>query len=225
MATPNWDVLHLRFASAARDAVATAGTDGQDLTVSDRDSYLNMAYSKYILLLLGVYKDDPELLRTALQTMVKHVQMTSVSAAISAIRTSAPDYGLLLSIFSTNGKRTVILTPEKFYAVKNNISNEIREDGNTFFALPADNSISLIEDADIPDSFGYSGYVYDLVYIAYPVTITEGGSTDISIGSIHYDPIVDFALYYYYINKQDFDTAKSFYSDAFMVAPFPLVKK
>ena len=63
---------------------------------------------------------------------------------------------------------------------------------------------------------------YDLTYIILPVNITEGGATDIPLTAIHFDVILDFALWYFYKDKQEFDIAQSYLKDGYLTSPFKL---
>jgi len=82
------------------------------------------------------------------------------------------------------------------------------------FCLPSNTQV-LIAPATDADT-------YDLTYIILPVNLTEGGATDFPLTSIHFDVILDFALWYFYKDKQEFDIAQSYLKDAYLTSPFKL---
>lgn len=216
MATPIWDKLHLRLAAGARDSVATAATAGKDLSVSDRDGYLNSAFAKYVLLAFNLYKNDPPLLRAAFQSMVKQVQLTAAAGTISSITSTAADYGLFIDMVATSGGAVKRLSSEDFYNIKNLVSKEIVATVDSQFCLPFDNSILLLP-ATISGN-------YNVTYIANPITIVQNGATDFPLSEAHFDVVLDFALWYFYKDKQEFAVAESYLKDGYTTAPFPLVK-
>jgi hypothetical protein len=220
MSTPVWDKLHLRLAAGARDAVATAATDGKDYVVADRDNYLNAGYIKYILLLFNLYKNSPEILRSPLQSMVKHFSATVVDGEVTS--TFPSDYGLFISISEEGDDRQSLnavhrLSHEDFYALKNQVVAEIESTMYSQSCLPTDTTISILPST--------ANGTYDVVYISKPVSITEGGSVDFSLGEEHFDVILDFALWYLYKDKQEFAIAESYLKDGYTTAPFQLASK
>lgn len=220
MATPHWDKLHLRLASAARDNVSAATVDGKDYTVADRDNYLNYGLSKYILLLYNLYQNVPEVLRSPLQSMVKQFNATVVNGEVTT--TLPSDYGLFLSM-TDQSSNTQSLNPvkrlshEDFYAIKNKVTAEIEATMYSQFCLPTDTAISVL-----PSN---ANGIYNVVYIAKPVTIVENGTVDITLGEEHFDVILGFALWYLYKDKQEFAIAESYLKDAYSTSPFPLPAK
>jgi len=214
MATPVWDQLHVRFASGCRDAVTTAATNGLDLLVADRDNYLNAAYQKYILLAAQSYENDPEKFKILFQSIVKAATPLTAIAGVITL-SSVTDYGFFLSLNSTTGGISVTRkSQEDFYRILRGTSGEIQATAYSKFCLPSNTQI-LIAPATDTDS-------YDLSYIILPATIAEGGATDIPLTAIHFDVILDFALWYFYKDKQEFDIAQSYLKDGYLTSPFKL---
>jgi len=217
MATPIWDRLHLRFASGVRDAVAVATTAGKNLSVTDRDGYLNAALAKYILLFYNIYQNNPEFLRSAFQSIAKTVQVTSVSGSISLA--AVTDYGLFLSLSATDGSPVVRKSQQDFNDIKNDISGEVSATANSRYCLPKDTTISVLPASSASDG------TYELSYIIKPASIVENSGTDSPLTDEHFDVILGFALWYYFNDVQEFDIAKVHLQDAYQTAPYPLVKQ
>jgi len=214
MATPQWDKLHLRLASGARDAVATASTAGKDLSVADRDNYLNYAYSKYILLLYNTYhSSNLEILKSAFQSMIKVVAKTAITGVIDP--SAQANYGLFLSMVSDLGVSPIRVPQEDFNRIKYSVSGEIIATDDSQFCYPEGRTSIQILPVTIADD-------YLITYIAQPVTITQGGSTDIPLSDDHFDPLVSFALWNHYRDKQEFEIANMYLKDAYSTAPFPI---
>jgi len=56
MATPNLDILHLRFANSIADSVASASTAGTQFSVTQRDGFINRGINdlcSYIYHIIG----------------------------------------------------------------------------------------------------------------------------------------------------------------------------
>ncbi len=87
----NWDTLHLRFASSVRDSVPTAATNGLELSVVDRDAYLNYAYTEYVRL-LAIYNP------LAIDNIVPDLFVLASLAASSGVITSPADYGYFVDL-------------------------------------------------------------------------------------------------------------------------------
>ena len=215
MATPVWNKLHIRFASGTRDAVTA--TNGLDLLIADRDNYLNAAYQKYILLAAQSYENDPEKFKILFQSIVKAATPLTAVAGVIAL-SSVADYGFFLSLNSTTGGISVVRkSQEDFYRILRGTSGEIQATAYSKFCFPSNTQI-LIAPATDTDS-------YDLTYLILPATVTQeslGSTADIPLTAIHFDVILDFALWYFYKDKQEFDIAQSYLKDGYLTSPFKL---
>src|SRR5258706_9761914 len=93
MPTPVWDSIHLEFASSIRDGVSTASVDGKELTVSDRDSYLNYGYRKFVSLIAIHFVD-------AIDEYVPELFKSIIVIATAGVIPYPDDFGYFIDIQS-----------------------------------------------------------------------------------------------------------------------------
>jgi hypothetical protein len=207
MATPNWDILSLRFASAVRDSVSSASTNGDELMASDRDAYLNYAYAKYIGLLI---KFNPSIINTILEELY-----ASATVVITAGAGTLPaDFGYFIHLHIDTD---VIVT-------KPSVEDFIKLiDVSTVQNPPSTTNIYVNIKATtiniLPASFAGNTTMY---YIKKAPTKVQGSNTDIGLRSDHFDTLVELAKYYYYVDKQEYEIAKSILDNAILTAPYKI---
>jgi hypothetical protein len=209
MSTPNWDILHTRFATSIRDTVPSASVDGEELSVADRDAYLNSAYSKYIRL-IGLYNKE------SVDSILPELFNTEIITAVSGVAAQPSDLGFLIDIQPSDNAGAVVevvsalefLRYKYSQTVQNPSSNSLirtKVVGSSFYFLPLD----------------YNGS-FEVSYIKYEFGITQGGSVDISLEPENWDTIVDFAKSSYYKDKQEYQLAKDIYDEAILESPFKI---
>src|SRR3990167_8411257 len=97
MPSVNLDVLHLRFARAIDDPVATAGTAGAQFTVAQREDYINRAINDIVSDLYFVAGKDR--VRDLFQEMVT---TQSITFSSSGVALTADSGGVIIMIAPVN---------------------------------------------------------------------------------------------------------------------------
>lgn len=108
MPSPNFDILHTRFANSIEDPVATAGTAGVQFTVAQRSGYINRAIQEIQTLVYeGRGKDEA---RRILQSQVdsQAVSFASAGVAVEASYINKP-----LSLTKSGSTSIFMLHPRK----------------------------------------------------------------------------------------------------------------
>ena len=220
MATTKFNTMHLRFASSIRDEVATADVAGKDVSVADRSAYLNYAWGRYVTQLYRSYEDRLGDLKSAIQSLLK---TTIVNCSGPGIITVLPgDYGLFIDLAYNSGSGYGIpinnTTQEEWTSILTNVNPEVAASSTQMYCNPSDVDILLL-----PATFQQNGLVLSYILKPFDVVVVTGvGGTDIPLDVPHLNSIVDFALFSFYKDKQEFDVAKMFLEDAYESAPFPL---
>ena len=213
MATPNWDILHLRFASGARDEVSSAASNGTDLTVADRDFFLNQAYLKYVNAVLKVYADDKHRLRTLMFDLVKHYTGAAVAGEID-LSSTPTDFGVAVAVSFTD-KPVFYISPHEYIELSNSINPEVGADSDLNLLWTQQDTSILLLPSTLAGDFG-------IAYIQKALDITRNGSTDISLSNRHWDAIIESALYIFYRAKMEFQEAEAHKQEMYNAAPFLL---
>jgi len=210
MATPNWDILHLRFASSIRDGVSSASANGSELTVSDRDAYLNFAYSKYVRL-IGLYN------KKAHDGILPELFKTEFISASNGVASLPDDLGFLIDASPVvSGATLDLIEASEFLKYKYSSTLQSPSSNTLMRARLVAGNLELL-----PTS--YTGQI-EISYLFYE-TLTEGTGDDLTIGAEHWDVIVAFAKYSYYQDKQEFQIATAILNDAIMNSPFKITEK
>lgn len=205
----NWDTLHLRFASSVRDGVSTASTDGDELSVSDRDSYLNFAYTKYVRL-LKMY--NPSSVDKIIPELATHADITASGGSA----TVPTDFGYLLGMIDLSNTSAEVnhLEVEDFGKMKKVSDTHQSAPSSTTIYYTLETTVIEFLPTTIADSFR-------IYYIAKAKSVTQGDTSyDIVIGSEHWDTIIAFANAKYYSDKQEFQQAQLKEQDAVTNAPY-----
>ena len=205
----NWNILHTRFASSIRDSVASATTNGGELTVADRDAYLIYAYMKYIRL-ISIHNPD------AVSNILSELFKTVTVAPVSGVMSLPDDFGYFIGIGSyTDGVVVNKPSPEDFIRIKHTSTHQ---------AAPSDDNVYISlrgrEIYILPDS---NTYQYEVGYIVLPKNIqtsTPESADDIVIRSEHWDTIIQLARASYFRDKSEFNLAQSIENDAILNSPF-----
>jgi len=218
MATTNFNILHTKFSNMIRDAVATANLAGTDLSSADRSVYLNSAWSKYVGMAYAKYENDVFRLQALFQSMIK--MSSAITTAADGIITSVlipTDYGYFVKL-----SKAGIAIPKKTPAIWNSILSAVNENiapsATSPVCLPTDTQIEILPAAV---------YIARLTYIIKPfsvVVVTGSGGTDIPLGEKHWHTVLALAASEYYKSaKQEQGLSDSFFQEAVMVSPFPLI--
>jgi len=204
--TPSWDILHLRFASSIRDAVTAATVDGSELTVADRDGYLNYGYTKYINL-LGINNPD------AMDEIIPELLSIQSVITTAGVITRPNDFGYYVDMASPNAGVVItkvdatewlnILGTSTLQSPPSSSNIYVIQTGSLFNMLPADTTGSFY-----------------LAYIVAQGTITQGGSTDILLNEINFEPVIQLARAQYYRDKQEFPLAQAIEQDSVITGLF-----
>jgi hypothetical protein len=194
----NWDILHTRFASSIRDSVSSATLSGLELTVSDRDAYLNYAYNKYIRLLILANKNNGA--SNILHELYKITSLT-LSSGVASIPT---DYSYYIDVVGASGEEVnIVLDDWLRYKYLSPIERPYN-DTNLYILITSDIKC-------LPSTF--SGSI-EMSYIAKAIPLVQGGQDDIVLTSEHWDTIIEFAKASYQRDKLEFELAKSLEDDA-----------
>lgn len=208
MPTPNWDILHKRFATSVRDQVDDASDDGAELTVSDRDAYLIYSYVQYIRLLI-LY--NPKEVGDILSELFKLAQISSSNGSADF----PSDFSALVDIESTtNGTTLTYKEPSEFLRYKRTLGLQNPPSSTDIIYTLSGNSIKFL-----PDTITAS---FDIGYIIAVPDITQGGANDIDIDAEHWDTIIALAKEQYYYDKQEFDIGRAMRKNAIENSPFPI---
>jgi hypothetical protein len=203
----NWDTLHLRFSTTVRDTVSVASTDGDELSVEDRDSYLNYAYEKYIGL---VAEYNPEVLNIFLQELLQGDTITP-SGGIAAL---PADFGYFVGL--SGGSGVTIRKPSNDEWLKIKSSNLLQNQPSvTYVYIQVIGSVLQV----IPATFESP---CEILYIKFPQSIVQGGADDLSLKPLHWGSIISFAKAEYYRDKGDFEIAISIENDAILRSPIKI---
>ena len=177
MATPNFDIIHLRFARRMRDPAATGGTAGKVYTVANRSDYLNRANK--ILQFQKFQKLGRDGVREQLQTLVTTHALTFAGAGI-AVEAAYNNIPLAVSkASSTNLYR--------YWPRREEITLNLNPDLPYLFTVE-NNTLYVYESGELVASGTGSFY-----YIKKD-EITEGGATDIALPEVFWDELVDIAV-------------------------------
>lgn len=200
MATPNWDILHLRFASSIRDAVSAATVDGQELTVVDRDGYLNYGYSKF-LNLLGTKNPD------GIDEVVPELFQIASVVATSGVIPRPNDFGYYVDMASADAGVVITKVDAKEWL---NILGT-----STLQSPPSTTNIYIVQTQTqfniLPANTSGSFY---LSYITAQGTLTQNGATDLILDEINFEPVIQLARAHYYRDKQEFSLAQAIEQDS-----------
>ena len=206
MPTPNWDTLHTRFATSVRDGVSAASISGLELTVADRDSYLNYAYNKYVGL-VSMY--NPDAVERILPDLFQRATITG-SAGIANLPS---DFGSNLSV-SSQGIDVNKPEVRQFKRIQDSSTLQNPPSVTNIYISPRGTVIDIL-----PTSITVN---LDITYLIKPQVITEGGANDIVLTSNHWDTIIQLARAQYYRDKSEFDVAQSMEQDALINSPFKI---
>lgn len=207
MSTPNWDVLHTRFATSVRDSVSAATDEGDELSVADRDAYLVYAYTKYVRL---VWLYNPLSVNNILAELYKLADVSAVSGVIAL----PSDYGFFVGLkpVSFPGATVTKLEPDNFLLMAGSITHQSIPSQLDIYVSLAGAQINVL-----PTSISGG---FQLGYIVKPKNIVQGGADDILIEAEHWDTILGLARASYYRDKHEFDIAQSVENDAITNSPF-----
>lgn len=205
MATPNWDQLHLRFAAQIRDSVSTASTAGAELSVADRDAYLNSAFTEYVRL-VAMY--NPDSLNRILPELF---QVNSVNHVVGVITLPA-DFGYHIDLSQAGSVVTKLDMLDWIKFIDQSDVQSPPTPDNIYYTIAG--SILLRPLSASP--------TFDISYIQSPQSIVQGGSSDIPLRYQHYDTIVSLAKVMYYRDKNEFEVAQSFEQTAIANSPFKI---
>ena len=207
MSTPNWDILHTRLASSIRDGVSSAPTNGLELSVADRDAYLNYSYGKFVGL---VYAYNPLSIGSLLRELHKIVSVSATSGVIIL----PTDFGLYVSMGADG---VVVNEPESikdFIGIKHSSTLQNPASSTNIYIHVSSLTIEIL-----PSTLSGS---FSLGYILKPTSISQGGADDIVLLSTHWDTIVQFARAEYYRDKLEFEIAQSIENDAIRRSPIKI---
>jgi hypothetical protein len=116
MATPNLDVLHLRFSKSVEDPVAAAGTAGSVFSVAQREDYINRAINdltSQIYHIVGMNKS-----REILQSMETTQAISAFSSSGVAV---ASDYTDMPTSLIKTGSTNIF----SYYTKKDELDNNV----------------------------------------------------------------------------------------------------
>ncbi len=199
MSTPNWDILHLRFASSVRDAVSTAATDGSELVVADRDGYLNYGYSKFIRM---IAENNPDQIDEIVTELFKIADVTATAGVI----TLPADFGFYVDLASpTAGTVITNVKADEFLNIKSTSTVQSPPDTDNIYITQSTDGVLMLP-------ITTAGTFY-LAYIISQGTITQGGGTDIILSDINFEPVIQLARAQYYRDKQEFSIADAIEND------------
>lgn len=200
----NWDTLHLRLASSVRDGVSAANVDGAELTVADRDAYLNYAYTQYVRL-LDLYNPS------AIDKIVEELFIIAPITVTLGVATLPSDFGYIVDVRSSSAVVTLLKSLD-WLKIKDTATIQDPPSATNVYATLSGTNLLILPQVST---------VLDIGYIQFQV-ITQGGITDISLGAEHWDTIIALAKVQYYSDKQEFDVANAFRQDAIVNSPFKI---
>ena len=175
MATPNLDILHLRLSRAIEDPVASASTAGVQLTVAQREDYLNRAINDIASLaynLVGMNKA-----REVLQSMETTQAITFSSSGVSV----ASDYCDMPTSLIKASSSSIF----SYYPKKDELDNNVNPNISAAYVVSG-NKLYAYESGSILNSG--TGTFY---YIRKDAGVQ--GTTDINLSSKFWDVAVDYA--------------------------------
>lgn len=209
MATPNWDILHTRFAASIRDSVSAASDDGDELSVVDRDALLVYAYTKYIRLL---WLHNPSAVNNILSELYKIESVSAVSGVIAL----PSDYGYFVGLqpVSFAGASVTKLSSDDFLKMAGSTTHQSLPSSNDIYICLKGTQINVL-----PVSISGS---FNLGYIVKPLNVTQGGVNDILVEAEHWDTVLQLARAQYYRDKHEFDIAQAIESDAIINSPYKI---
>lgn len=204
MATPSWDVLHTRLAVAVRDGVSSASTNGGELTVADRDAYLNYAYSKFVGL---VAQYNPE----AVEYYLPELRNVVNASIVSGVITLPDDFGYFISL-AGNGILVEKLDADKWINMKENNSLVTNAPSATmiYILVTGDRILTIPVSISTPVT---------LAYMIRASQISQGGAADIPVKSRYFDAIISLAKAQYLRDKEEYEAAKVCEDDAIISSP------
>lgn len=212
----NWDYLHLRLASGARDKVIAADLDGKDLTVTDRDALLNYAVRRLLTSVFRIYNNQQAEVGSIVSDFIGTAHVDASSAGLISSASLPTDFGILLGI-SKDGIPINVESPEDFERKADYTNLEVYPSIYSMAALQKSDGIHLLPSSSV-GSFSIS-YFKDFA------EREQGTSPDFALDNQYFETIASFALFRYWMDKTESELAKTHLMEAYSSCPFPLTEK
>jgi hypothetical protein len=189
MASPLFDELHLKLSRKVYDPVASASTDGSELTSALRTDYLNRA-SKFIQSLLWTTKRD--FVELYLSGLVKTQAFTFSSSGVAI----ASDFSFWLAAQKDSPIRKLMwIEPSR----KIELDMAVNPSLTNVFTILAGKIYAYQQGVVLSSGAG------TLYYVQNDQRTQAGDTSDISIDPLWYEVLIDLAASYHFSDKGKLD--------------------